>query len=112
MLRINKYVERGILFIRLEGRLDQKTFTTLGEEINYLLYNQGISNFVFDFTNISKFDDNVFSKIQSKLVEIFLNCGKVVVCGMTEILKKKIGFTKERLYYVNYDIEAFKYLRV
>ena len=50
MLEIEKEVERGILFIRLEGGLTTKTFNTLGNEINYLLYNQGISNFVFDFT--------------------------------------------------------------
>ena len=85
MLQINKEVERGILFIRLEGGLTTKTFNTLGNEINYLLYNQGISNFVFDFSNVSKFEDSIFLKIQNKLVEIFLNCGKVVMCGMTDV---------------------------
>ena len=82
------------------------------EEINYLLYNQGISNFVFDFTNISKVEDNIISKIQSKLVEIFLNCGKVVMCGMSELFRKKVGFTKDQLFYVSHDIEAFEYLRM
>lgn len=112
MLEIEKEVERGILFIRLEGNLTNKTFTTFGEEINYLLYNQGISNFVFDFTNISKVEDNIISKIQSKLVEIFLNCGKVVMCGMSELFRKKVGFTKDQLFYVSHDIEAFEYLRM
>ena len=112
MLEIEKEVERGILFIRLEGTLTNKTFTTCGEEINYLLYNQGISNFVFDFTNISKVEDNIISKIQSKLVEIFLNCGKVVMCGMSELFRKKVGFTKDQLFYVSHDIEAFEYLRM
>ena len=112
MLEIEKEVERGILFIRLEGILTNKTFTTFGEEINYLLYNQGISNFVFDFTNISKVEDNIISKIQSKLVEIFLNCGKVVMCGMSELFRQKVGFTKDQLFYVSHDIEAFEYLRM
>ena len=112
MLEIEKEVDRGILFIRLEGTLTNKTFTTFGEEINYLLYNQGISNFVFDFTNISKVEDNIISKIQSKLVEIFLNCGKVVMCGMSELFRKKVGFTKDQLFYVSHDIEAFEYLRM
>ncbi len=112
MLKIEEGVERGILFIALEGKLNSKTFTTLVNEINYLLYHQGISNFVFDFTYISKVEDNIFSKIQSKLVEIFLNCGKVVMCGMSDINKKKIGYTKDRLFYVNYKMEAFDYLRM
>lgn len=112
MLEIEKDVERGILFMRLEGGLTTKTFNTLGNEINYLLYNQGISNFVIDFTNVSKFEDNIFSKIQSKLVEIFLCCGKVVMCGMNDIYKKRIGFTKDQLYYVKYEKDAFDYLKL
>lgn len=110
MLEINKEVRKGILFIGLEGKIDNQTFTTLGKEINYLLYRQGISNFVFDFTYISKVEEGIFSKIQCKLVEIFLNCGKVVVCGMSDGNKRKIGFTKDRLFYVNDKIEAFEYL--
>lgn len=112
MLEIDKEVERGILFIRLEGKLNNKTFITFGNEINYLLYHQGISNFVFDFTNISIFEDSTLSSIQSKLVEIFLNCGKVVMCGMSEISKKRIGYTSGKLFYVSNDIEAFEYLRM
>ena len=112
MLEIQKEVERGVLFIRLEGGLTTKTFNTFGEEINYLLYNQGISNFVFDFTNVSNYDDNIFSNIQSKLVEIFLNCGKVVMCGMSDLYKKQIGYTKDKLFYVTCGKEAFDYLRM
>ena len=112
MLKIDEKVERGILFISLEGGLTTKTFNTLGKEINYLLYNQGISNFVIDFTNVSKLEDNIFLKIQSKLVEIFLSCGKVVVCGLKELYRSQIGYTKDRLFYVNCGEEAFKYLRM
>lgn len=112
MLEIKKEVERGILFLRLEGDINNRTFTTLGKEINYLLYQQGISNFVFDFTNIYSVEETIFSNIQSKLIEIFLNCGKVVMCGLSEIGKSKIGFTKDRLFYVNNNLEAFKYLNL
>lgn len=110
MLEIKEEVERGILFLKLDGKLTTKTFTTLVEEINYLLYQHGFQYFVFDFTNVRKIEEKVFQKIQSKLVEIFLNCGKVVMCGLSEINKIQIGFTKDRLFYVNYNNEAFRYL--
>ncbi len=112
MLEINENVERGILFMNLKGGLTTKTFNALGEEINYLLYKQGISNFVIDFTNVDFSDESIFLKIQTKLVEIFLNCGKVVMCGMKELYRKQIGYTKDRLFYVNYGKEAFEYLRM
>ena len=60
----------------------------------------------------NKVEDNIISKLQSKLVEIFLNCGKVVMCGMSELFRKKVGFTKDQLFYVSHDIEAFEYLRM
>lgn len=108
MLEINMEVDRGIPFINLEGILNNKTFNDLVKEINYLLYNQGFQYFVLDFSNISNFEECIYLKIQSKLVEIFLSCGRVVLCGVSN--KQKIGYTKDKLYYVNQKQEAFKYL--
>ena len=112
MLEINTEVERGILFIRLNGILNQNNFKTFGLKINSLLYKYGFQYFVFDFTNIVSLDENIFLRIQNKLIEIFLNCGKVVMCGMSELFRKKVGFTKDQLFYVSHDIEAFEYLRM
>ena len=109
MLEINTEVDRGILFIRLNGILNQTNFKTFGLKINSLLYKYGFQYFVFDFTNIVSLDENIFLRIQNKLIEIFLNCGKVVISGMSELSKKKIGFTKDRLFYVDSNIDAFKY---
>ena len=112
MLEIDEIVERGILFMNLRGGLTTKTFNTLGDEINYLLYNQGILNFVIDFTDVYSYEETIVNSIQNKLVEIFLSCGKVVMCGMSELYKKQIGYTKDRLFYVNYGKEAFDYLKM
>ena len=64
MLEINTEVERGILFIRLNGILNQNNFKTFGLKI---------------------------------------------ISGMSELSRKKIGFTKDRLFYVDSNIDAFKY---
>lgn len=110
MLEIKEEVSRGILFLRIEGKLSNDNFNILGNKINYLLYKQGIQYYVFDFVNINKVEDNIFLKMQNKLVEIFLNCGQVVLCGISDINKKRIGYTRDRLFYVNKESEAFKYL--
>ena len=34
MLKLSKQVSRGIMFIRLEGNLDEKTFSTFSLELN------------------------------------------------------------------------------
>ncbi|MCI8347137.1 MAG: hypothetical protein HFJ12_04235 [Bacilli bacterium] len=108
MLEINMEVDKGIPFLNLEGILNAKTFEKFGEEINYLLYHQGFHYFVLDFTNIGNVEESIYQSIQSKLAEIFLSCGRVVLCGISN--KEKIGFSKEQLYYVNQKQEAFKYL--
>lgn len=108
MLEINMEVDRGIPFLNLEGILNSKTFQKLGNEINYLLYYQGFQYFVFDFSHINKLEESMYLKIQSKLAEIFLSCGSVVLCGISN--KNKIGYTEDKLYYVNKKQEAFKYL--
>mgnify|MGYP003322677116 FL=1 len=44
-------------------------------------------------------------------MEIFLSCGKVVLCGLDGKYEKKIG-KQDKLFYVREGIEAFKYLTV
>jgi len=34
------------------------------------------------------------------------------MCGLSEFLKKQIGSTKDNLFYVNKEIEAFKYINL
>lgn len=112
MLEISTTVTKGVLFIRLEGNLNNKTFNNLSQEINYLLYNQGIHYFVFNFKEIEKLDNSIFSKLQNKLTEIFLSCGKVVLCGLTDLFEKQVGKINDKLFYVKEEIEAFKYLNI
>lgn len=112
MLEMTTEVSKGIMFIRLEGELNNNTVNKFYNELNYLLYKQGIHYFVFNFKELKNMDQNIFSIFQNILTEIFLSCGQVVMCGMKELQRKKLGKTKDKLFYVNEEIEAFKYLKV
>ena len=109
MLEMDVGVVKGFTVIRLDGDLTNKTFKRLNEEIDYLLYKQGMHFFIFDFNRVKNTDAVTYGYFQKKLIEIFLNFGKVVISGMSELSKKKIGFTKDRLFYVDSNIDAFKY---
>lgn len=102
-------VNRGIIFLRLNGVLDNNTLTKFNEEVDYLLYKQGVSFYTFDFSEVKINEESVF-QIQNKLIEIFLNCGKVVMCGVNKLYQEKIGSGKNQLYYVNDQRDAFKLL--
>ena len=111
MFLIKKEVHRGIVFITLIGKLNKYAVECLSEEINYLLYDHGLNSFVFDFYNIDEYEQNVMLKLQNKLVEIFLSCGRIVFCGLKEQVRKNIGKYQE-LFFVSNEIDAFRYFDI
>ena len=109
MLEIDVDVVRGILFIHLEGVLNNDTIRQFDNELNYLLYKQGMHYFVFDFKDLDIIDINVISWLDNKLIEIFLSCGKVVLCGLDDKYENKFS-KQERLFFVREGVQAFNYL--
>ncbi len=104
MLEMDVGVVKGFTVIKLDGDLTDKTFKKLDEEIDYLLYKQGMHFFIFDFNHVQKTDENIFKDFQRKLVEIFLSCGKVVLCGLSDVFKEIRD--SSRLFYVKDEFEA------
>ena len=111
MFKIITSFKQGILFIRLQGKLTNQNFYEFSDEINYLLYKQGISYFVFNFDDLD-IGREIFSKIQNKLIEICLTSGKVALCGLNKEEIKKVDCGNENLKFVGSEIEALNYLSI
>ena len=111
MLDVEVDVIKGIMFINLEGELNYRTISKLENELNYLLYKQGMHYFVFDFKDLDIIDINVISWLDNKLIEIFLSCGKVVLCGLDDKYENKFS-KQERLFFVREGVQAFNYLTI
>ena len=112
MFQITRKVNRGIIFLRLYGYLNKKTIHKLLEEINYLLYEQGTLNFVINFDEVKITNDEIYASITNKLIEIFLSCGEVVLCGLSKEKEKTIGSRRQQLFFVDNEFEAFRYITV
>ena len=78
----------------------------------YFLYNQGILVYVFNLAKVTNLDKKLLGSIQNKLTEIFLKCGSVVFCGISEKLKKKLGERNNNLFYVTEEKEVFQYISI
>ena len=111
MLDVEVDVIKGIMFINLEGEFNYRTISKLENELNYLLYKQGMHYFVFDFKDLDIIDINVISWLDNKLIEIFLSCGKVVLCGLDDKYENKFS-KQERLFFVREGVQAFNYLTI
>ena len=65
MLEIDTDVVKGIMFIHLEGELNDSTIRQFDNELNYLLYKQGMHYFVFDFIDLDRFDVNIMPWLEN-----------------------------------------------
>lgn len=111
MLEVSTDVVKGVMFINLEGELNKDTIKDFERELNYLLYKQGMHFFVFNFKDLENIEYGTLSWLQNKLVEIFLSCGNVVMCGLNELCQKRLGM-QEKLFYVNSEVDALKFLNI
>lgn len=112
MLTVSRQVNRGIMFIRLGGELTKNNFHEVAEEINYLLYTQGILLYAFNLDEVKKIDNSILESIQNKLTEIFLKCGSVAFCGLSIQIRKLIGERPNELFYVKEEKEVFQYISI
>ena len=102
----------GILFISIEEEIRDDTIDNLEEEIDYMLYSQGIRYYAFNFNYLDNFNNSFLNKFQNKLTEIFLTSGSVIIYGLKKINKGIFGKRKDNLYYVDSleDINKIIYL--
>lgn len=109
MLGISKEVYRGILFLRMKGKFTKETTKSFKEELDNLLYKQGLHYFVLNFKEVECFDALSFSILESQLCEIYLNCGKVAICGI-DSKKEQRTLENDNLYFVQNELDACHYL--
>lgn len=102
-------VINGILYMGFEEVINDQSILELSREIDYMLYRQGINYYAIDFNNLNIESSKFINLFQNKLVEIFLRCGSVVLCGMNNIMRKVIG-NRNNLFYVNNKADIFKVL--
>lgn len=94
-------VNDGILFISIEDEIRDDTINNLEDEIDYMLYKQGIKYYAFNFNYLDNFNNNFLNIFQNKLTEIFLTCGSVVIYGLKKMNKGIFGKRKDNLYYLD-----------
>lgn len=111
MLEVGVDVVKGVMFVNLEGELTKDTVDDFEKELNYLLYKQGMHFFVINFKDLISIEYGILGWLQNKLVEIFLSCGNVVMCGLNDLWKKKLG-VQEKLFYANDEVDALKILAI
>lgn len=105
-------IKDGVLFISIEDYINDSTINNLINEIDYMLYDKGMVFYAFNFNDLDSIDCKFKNIFQSKLIEIFLKCGSVVIYGINKTCNKIFGSRKTDLYYVENVSDVFKFIKL
>lgn len=103
MLNINMEFRKGILFIRLNGILNEKTVEKLEKEVTELVFENGIRNLVFNLEEVTNIDVKGINALLKNYQLCKKNDGKTLVCNLDNSLVKHRIYNSRLL---NYMYEA------
>lgn len=105
MLEIDIETRFGVMFVRLNGELSQKTINTWNDDVRDLLINVGIRNVVFNMSNLKNIDLKGINSLLYGYEICKNNHGKTVICGINENIKDKIKKSRILHYVSSSDSE-------
>lgn len=81
MLNINLEFVRGMLFVRLEGVLDNNTYTKLSDCLDTMIHDKGLRYFIINLEELDYIDNNGIQTIIDRYFDVVLHDGRLVICG-------------------------------
>ncbi len=83
MLEMNLEFIRGMLFIRLKGKLDQNTYTKLNDCLDQMIHEKKLKYFIINLENLEKIDEKGIKTILDRYYDISVQDGRLVLCGVS-----------------------------
>lgn len=111
MLEIDMEFKKGILIVRIKGRLDINTYHQLDKELNDIVVNNGIKYLLLNITNLDYLDEYGLKVIRNNYINIMKNKGKLLLCGTDKILDYNININ-DTLYQIKKEEGAFQLIQI
>ena len=102
MLKINLEFRKGVLFVRLNGSLNNKDSL---DSINSLINEIGFKYIVFNLDNLKCIDVNGIKCILDYQDKLLQNHGKLLLCENNKVLSNRIF--KNKIPNIKTEIQAF-----
>jgi anti-anti-sigma factor len=91
MLKIEMEFIKGILFIRLDGKLNGNTCNKLYEEVAEMVFDNGIRNIVFNLENVNEIDINGINSLIYNYKLCKQNKGDSIICNINGTIKRALA---------------------
>lgn len=111
MLDIDMEFKKGILIVRLKGKLDNETSFVLDNDLRCLILNNGIKYLLFNVSNLDYIDERGFSVIKNNYLNILKNNGKMLICGFDKVLDYNINLNNT-FYQIKNEEGAYQLIQI
>jgi stage II sporulation protein AA (anti-sigma F factor antagonist) len=89
-LRVNYYLKKETMFIRLYGELDQETVKPFRDKLIDIIDKYDIKNLVFNLNDLEFMDSTGIGLIIGRYNQLKLKGGKVILCSINKNLERII----------------------
>ena len=110
MLKMDLEFARGILFVRLKGKLLRKNCYKINNYLSPVLKKHKIRYLIYNFIDLEDIDQTGIDAIINTKYIIKNNKGKIRMCMINQNIKEKIK--KVRLARIGNEDMAFKFIEV
>lgn len=90
MLKMDLEYNQGILFVRLNGILNNKNSYKINNYLNPILKKHKIKYLVYNLCLLKDIDESGIDAILNTKIEIKNNKGKIVLCEVNKFINEKI----------------------
>ena len=111
MLDIDMEFKKGILIVRLKGKLDNETSFVLDNDLRCLILNNGIKYLLFNVSRLDYIDERGFSVIKNNYFNILKNNGKMLICGFDKVLDYNINLNNT-FYQIKNEEGAYQLIQI
>lgn len=114
MLNVITDYRSGILFVRISGKLNKNTIYKLNKKVTDVIIENGISNVVFNFTNLKEIDMKGISTLFYDYELCKKNKGISFICGESENIKNKLKKARilNYIYEIPNELVAIKLIKL
>ena len=116
MLNIELEFRYGMLFVRLDGVLNNNTYMKFSKCLENMIYNNGLKYFVINLERLTSVDDSGLKELINKYFDIKLNDGNLVICGYDKKINNTHNIMLEDVFkqikHASNELNAFKLLSI
>ena len=87
-LKVNYYIRKNIIFIRVYGELDQDTIGQVKGKIIEIIDKYNIKNVVFNLNEVEFMDSTGIGMIIGRYNQIKKKGGKIILCSLNKQIQK------------------------